>query len=184
MSTHEAAPTLCPRDRHHWRSWLEAHHAEHKNVWLVYHKKSSPTPTLTWSEAVDEALCFGWIDSRAQPIDAYRYRQFFSQRKPESGWSAVNKQKVKELIAAGKMMPAGHLSIEVARTKGAWSLLDDVEALVIPEDLARAFTLDSEAKRRFAALSHSAKRTALYGLLMAKRPATRAKRITAIVVGG
>ncbi len=65
MSTHEKASTVCPRDRDHWREWLLAHHAEHENVWLVYHKKSSPTPNLTWSEAVDEALCFGWIDSRA-----------------------------------------------------------------------------------------------------------------------
>ena len=181
MSTHEAAPTVCPRDHRHWRSWLEAHHEVHENVWLVYHKKSSPTPNLTWSEAVDEALCFGWIDSRAQPIDADRYRQFFSRRKPKSGWSAVNKQKVAELIAAGKMTAAGHASIELAKENGAWALLDDVEALVIPDDLAEAFAQDPAAERRFQELSRSAKRLALHGLLMAKRPATRAKRIAAIL---
>jgi uncharacterized protein YdeI (YjbR/CyaY-like superfamily) len=172
---------VCPQNRQQWREWLHAHHAQDQSVWLVYYKKTSATPTLTWSEAVDEALCFGWIDSQAKPLDKERYQQFFSRRKPKSGWSKVNKDKVQQLIATGKMMPAGLASIETAKQNGAWVLLDEVEALRLPADLELAFAEHPEAHRYFLQLSRTAKRNALLGLVLAKRPAIRQQRIRAIL---
>lgn len=173
--------TICPQNPQQWREWLQANHAQHQAVWLIYHKKASATPTLTWSEAVDEALCFGWIDSQAKPLDAEKYQQFFSRRKPSSGWSRVNKEKVEQLLATGKMMPAGLTSIETAKQNGSWTLLDEVEALHLPADLAQAFEQWPAAKSHFLGLSRTNKRMLLLGLVLAKRPATRQQRIAAIV---
>jgi uncharacterized protein YdeI (YjbR/CyaY-like superfamily) len=173
--------TVCPQNRQQWREWLHAHHAQYQSVWLVYYKKASATPTLTWSEAVDEALCFGWIDSQAKPLDADRYQQFFSRRKPKSGWSRVNKEKIQRLIAEGKMMPAGIASIETAQQNGYWTLLDEVEALQLPADLEQAFEQRPSARSYFLQLSRTAKRNALLGLVLAKQSATRQKRIMAIL---
>lgn len=173
--------TFCPASPRHWREWLQAHHAEKQSIWLIYHKKHSATPSLTWSQAVDEALCFGWIDSRAQPLDDARYRQFFSRRKPGSGWSRVNKIKTERLIAAGQMMPAGFASIEAAKQTGAWTLLDDVEELRLPADLAQPLQAQPVAARYFESLSRTDKRNMLQWLVLAKRPATRQKRIAEIV---
>jgi uncharacterized protein YdeI (YjbR/CyaY-like superfamily) len=173
--------TFCPSSREQWRAWLQAHHAEQQSVWLVYYKKQAATPTLTWSEAVDEALCFGWIDSQAQPVDDHTYRQLFSRRKPKSGWSRINKAKVERLLADGQMTPAGLASIATARQNGSWTLLDDVEALRIPADLEAALRQRPAAEAYFARLSKSDKRALLQWLVLAKRPATRHKRLTEIV---
>ncbi|GAB3635974.1 YdeI/OmpD-associated family protein [Hymenobacter arcticus] len=180
MSQPEAL-TICPHSPQHWREWLQAHHQQHQRVWLVYHKKASATPTLTWSEAVDEALCFGWIDSQAKPLDAEKYQQFFSRRKPTSGWSKVNKAKVQRLISEGRMMPAGLASVERAHQNGTWTLLDEVEALHLPADLARAFAQHPAAGNHFGQLSRTARRNLLLGLVLAKRPATRQQRLAAIL---
>ncbi|MDO7885267.1 YdeI/OmpD-associated family protein [Hymenobacter cheonanensis] len=180
--TPEAEPeTFCPASPQHWREWLQAHHAERQFIWLIYHKKNSATPSLTWSQAVDEALCFGWIDSRAQPLDAERYRQFFSRRKPGSGWSKVNKAKIERLIATGLMTPAGLASIEAAKQTGAWTLLDDIEELRIPADLAQQLQARPLAASYFESLSRTDKRNILQWLVLAKRPATRQKRLAEIV---
>jgi len=173
--------TVCPQNRQQWREWLQAHHAQHQSVWLVYYKKTSATPNLTWSEAVDEALCFGWIDSQAKPLDADRYQQFFSRRKPKSGWSRVNKEKVRQLIAGGQMQLAGLAAIETARQNGSWELLDAVEALLLPPDLALALAQNPAAEVYFQSLSRTNKRNLLLGLVLAKRPETRQRRITAIL---
>lgn len=174
-------PLVCPQNRQQWREWLQVHHDQHQAVWLVYYKKASATPTLTWSEAVDEALCFGWIDSQAKPLDTEKYQQFFSRRKPKSGWSRINKEKVQRLIAEGKMMPAGIASIETAQQNGSWALLDEVEELRLPADLERAFEQQPVARSYFLKLSRTAKRNVLLGLVVAKRPATRQQRITALL---
>jgi len=180
--TPEAAPeTFCPVSPQHWREWLQAHHAEKRSVWLIYHKKQSATPSLTWSQAVDEALCFGWIDSRAQPLDHQRYRQFFSRRQPGSGWSKINKAKVERLLAAGLMTPAGLASIETAKQNGAWTLLDEVEELRLPADLAHLLQARPLAARYFESLSRTDKRNILHWLVLAKRPATRQNRLAEIV---
>ncbi|RZL13155.1 MAG: hypothetical protein EOO62_09015 [Hymenobacter sp.] len=177
----QEVPTVCPQSQQHWREWLQTNHDQHQAVWLVYHKKASATPTLTWSEAVDEALCFGWIDSQAKPLDKERYQQFFSRRKPTSGWSRVNKEKITRLLAAGYMRPAGLASIETAKQNGSWTLLDEVEELRLPADLALAFEQCPAAKAHFLGLSRTTKRTLLLGLVLAKRPATRQQRIAAIL---
>ncbi len=179
-----AVLTVCPRDRQQWREWLHAHHDQHQAVWLVYYKKTSATPTLTWSEAVDEALCFGWIDSQAKPLDGDRYQQFFSRRKPSSGWSKVNKEKVQRLLAAGLIMPAGLASIELAQQNGSWALLDEVEELRLPADLALAFAQRPAAHTHFLSLSRTAKRNLLLRLVLVKQPATRQRHITAILALG
>ncbi len=174
--------TFCPVNRQHWRVWLEEHHAAKQSIWLIYHKKRSGKPPLTWSEAVDEALCFGWIDSRAKPIDEDNYMQFFSPRKPLSGWSKINKEKVQSLINSGLMSNAGLSSIATAKQNGSWLLIDEVEAGVIPEDLEAAFQKEPGARSYFLNLSRSDQRTMLQWLVLAKRPETRQNRIRAIVV--
>ncbi len=179
--TKEPAPSVCPSSPQQWREWLLAHHATARGVWLVYYKKAAGQPSLSWSQAVDEALCFGWIDSQAKPLDAQRYQQFFSPRKPASGWSRINKQKVEHLTAAGRMAPAGLASVAVAQQNGAWALLDEVEALRLPPDLAQAFAEQPAAGEYFARLSRTAKRSLLLGLVLARQAPTRQRRIAAIL---
>jgi uncharacterized protein YdeI (YjbR/CyaY-like superfamily) len=181
MTPEKEPETFCPASPQHWREWLQAHHAEKQSVWLIYHKKKSASPSLTWSQAVDEALCFGWIDSRAQLLDDERYQQFFSRRKPSSGWSKINKVKIERLSAAGLMAPAGLASIEMAKQNGAWTLLDEVEELHLPADLAQPLQARPLAASYFERLSRTDKRNILQWLVLAKRPDTRQKRIAEIV---
>ena len=173
--------TFCPTSQQHWREWLQDHHADKQSVWLIYHKKKSGNPTLSWSEAVDEALCFGWIDSRAKPVDDNTYMQFFCRRKPTSVWSKINKEKVQQLINNGLMTEAGLSSIETAKQNGSWTLLDDIEARIIPADLADALQKKPNAQRYFLSLSKSDRRSILQWLVLAKRVETRQNRINEIV---
>jgi uncharacterized protein YdeI (YjbR/CyaY-like superfamily) len=172
---------FCPTSRQQWRQWLEENHSSKQSVWLVYHKKKTKIPSISWSEAVDEALCFGWIDSTAKPIDAYTYRQFFTKRKPKSVWSKVNKDKIERFIKEGLMAEAGYKVIEIAKQNGSWATLDDVEALIIPEDLELAFQANSGLKEIFLNLSKSVIKSHLYRLVLAKRPETRQQRIKEII---
>ena len=180
MPTSEPA-LFCPTSPQHWREWLHAHHATQQSVWLVYYKKKANQPTLTWSQAVDEALCFGWIDSQAKPIDGERYRQYFSRRKATSGWSQVNKEKVAQLMAKGRMTQTGFDSIAIAQQNGSWTLLDEATALLLPADLALALQNIPAASSYFLSLSKSARRDMLQWVALAKRPATRQRRIAEIV---
>jgi uncharacterized protein YdeI (YjbR/CyaY-like superfamily) len=173
--------TFCPSSPEQWREWLQAHHATRQSVWLVYYKKAANQPSLTWSQAVDEALCFGWIDSQARPIDDEKYQQYFSRRKPGSGWSKVNKEKVALLIAAGRMTQAGLASIELAQQNGSWTLLDEATALVLPADLAQELQKSPAASHYFLGLSKSVRQNILQWVALAKRPATRQQRIAEIV---
>ena len=172
--------SFCPKDKEDWRNWLKENHLIEDSVWLIINKKNSPNPNLSWSEAVDEALCFGWIDSTMKPIDDNKYRQYFSKRKPKSNWSRVNKNKVKTLIEQGLMEEAGFKSIEIAKKNGSWTFLDEVEALVVPEDLQAAFTKYKGSREYFDSLSKSAKKILLYWVISAKRKETREKRILEI----
>jgi uncharacterized protein YdeI (YjbR/CyaY-like superfamily) len=172
--------TFCPANRLQWRRWLQKNHAKEQSVWLIYYKKKANISTITWSEAVDEALCFGWIDSTARPIDDEKFMQFFTRRKPNSVWSKINKEKVQRLIDEGLMTQAGYESIEVAKQNGCWSILDKVEALEIPADLAKEFKSYPGSKAYFLSLSRSARKSMLQWLVLAKRPETRQKRITEI----
>ena len=170
-------------DRARWRAWLEANAGTASAVWLVVYKKGSGQPSITWDEAVEEALCFGWIDSKAKPIDDLRYRQYFSPRKPTSVWSKVNKARIERLIADGLMREPGLRAIATAKANGSWSALDDVEALVIPDDLAAAFAESPGAREAFERFSRTNRRNILQWIATAKRPQTRAKRIAATVSG-
>ena len=164
-----------------WRKWLADNHLSKQSVWLVFYTKSSGKKTITWSESVDVALCFGWIDSKKIKMDDERSHQFFSKRKAKSTWSKINKLKVAQLIEKGLMTEAGYASIDVAKQNGSWTMLDDVEELIVPEDLKERLNTNSIAKTFFNNLSKSSKKAMLQWLVLAKRPETRQKRIAEIV---
>ena len=178
--SNKKAETYCPKSRTDWRKWLEKNHESEQSVWLVYFRTSTKVASVTWSEAVDEALCFGWIDSTKKTIDEERYMQYFSRRKPNSMWSRVNKEKVDQLIQNNLMTKAGLASIATAKQNGSWTFLDEVEALVIPEDLAAALADHEGAIDYFDGLSKSAKKILLHWIISAKRPETRQKRVLEI----
>lgn len=173
--------TFYPKSRQEWREWLNKNHNKKQSVWLIYYKKKSTIPTVTYSEAVDEALCFGWIDSKTKPMNEDAFMQFFSKRKSKSVWSKVNKEKIQRLIEAGLMTQAGYDIIETAKQNGSWTILDDAEALVIPADLENEFQKRANAKKYFLSLSRSDKRNILQWLVLVKRQETRQKRIAEIV---
>ncbi|AWV98954.1 YdeI/OmpD-associated family protein [Arcticibacterium luteifluviistationis] len=178
--THKKDDTFYPKSQTEWRAWLEENHVSQPSVWLIFYKKSSPKPSILWSDAVDEALCFGWIDSKKQTIDKDSYRQFFSRRKPNSTWSKINKEKVKTFIANGQMTPAGLKSIAIAKENGSWSILDSVEALIVPDNLEHEFSKHAGAKEYYQSLNKSHKKQVLYWIVAAKREETRMKRISEI----
>lgn len=173
--------TFYPKNRNEWREWLQQNHRTKQSIWLIYYKIKSNIPTILYSEAVDEALCFGWIDSKAKSVDHQTTMQYFTKRKPNSVWSKVNKAKVERLTAAGLMTKAGFEAIETAKENGSWTILDDVEELIIPPDLEHAFLDHPNAKAYFLGLSRSDKRNMLQWLKLAKRPETRQKRIAELV---
>ncbi|MFY0674836.1 MAG: YdeI/OmpD-associated family protein [Bacteroidia bacterium] len=172
--------TFCPRNTEEWRNWLENNYDKKKAIWLIYYKQHSPKHNITWSQAVDQALCFGWIDSVINKIDDDKYKQYFSKRKDKSIWSRINKDKVKMLIENGQMHHAGLASIAVAKQNGSWTFLDQVDALIIPEDLKQAFELHNGALAFYEGLSNSIKKQLLYWVVSAKRKETRNSRISEI----
>jgi uncharacterized protein YdeI (YjbR/CyaY-like superfamily) len=181
MKTEKEIETIYAKSRQEWREWLQDNHDKKQSVWLIYYKKKSAVPSVVYSDAVDEALCFGWIDSKAKPIDEDSYMQFFSRRKPKSVWSKVNKEKIERLTKQGLITEMGFEAIERAKQNGSWTLLDEAEALIIPQDLEEEFQKRPNAKQYFSSLSRSDKRNVLQWLVLAKRPETRAKRIREIV---
>ena len=144
-----------PKSRKAWRDWLKKNHASSSGVWLVYAKKHSALPSLTYNDAVEEALCFGWIDSKINPIDDDFYMQVFTPRKPKSIWSASNKTRFERLRAAGLMARAGLAAAEAAKGSGAWNATKHVEELVIPPDLKKAIKANADASRNWASYSAS-----------------------------
>ncbi|UBM59432.1 YdeI/OmpD-associated family protein [Marinilongibacter aquaticus] len=176
----EDIETYSPKSRTDWRNWLDANHQSKQSVWLIFFKTTSPLFTIGWSEAVDEALCFGWIDSTKRTIDKESYMQYFSKRKPNSIWSKINKDKVDDLISKEQMREAGYKSIEIAKKNGSWFILDEVEALIVPQDLKRAFDKRAGSFEYYQSLSSSAKKILLSWLVLAKRTETRQNRIVEI----
>lgn len=169
-----------PEDQAAWRAWLQKHHQAKNAVWVVFHKKHSGKPTLSWSDAVDVALCFGWIDSKKISLGDGSSHQFFSKRKPNGTWSKINKGKVARLTAEGLMAEAGLRAIAAAKENGSWALLDTVEELTVPDDLAEELKTKAGAEDFFMSLSKSSKKMLLQWVALAKRPETRQKRITEI----
>jgi uncharacterized protein YdeI (YjbR/CyaY-like superfamily) len=146
-------------------------------IWLIYYKVKSKQPSVRYDEAVKEALRFGWIDSKVKSLDEERYQQVFTPRKPKSVWSKLNKQSIEELMQQGLMTEAGLAKIALAKQNGAWTALDEIEALVIPNDLQQALAANESAYQNFAAFSNSSKKNILTWINGAKRPETRSQRI-------
>lgn len=159
-----------------WRRWLAANHGRTEGVWLVTFKKDSGKPHLPYADAVEEALCFGWIDSKPGKVDEQRSKLWMSPRKAKSAWSRVNKERIERLIAAGLMTAAGLAKIDAAKQDGSWTALDAVEALEIPADLRTALAVH-KSTANFEAFPPSAKRGILDWIRQAKTAATREKRI-------
>lgn len=173
-----------PKSTKEWRKWLEKNHQTQSSVWVVFYNKSSKKKTISWSESVDEALCFGWIDSKKIKIDEESSHQFFSKRKAISTWSKINKEKIKRLIEEKKMTSAGHEIIEIAKKNGSWEMLDEVEELIIPSDLESAFELNPVAHEYFSSLSKSNRKMILQWIVLAKRLETKQNRIKEIIERG
>jgi uncharacterized protein YdeI (YjbR/CyaY-like superfamily) len=165
------------KDRQEWRAWLEQNHATASGVWLIYYKKETGKPQVAHDEAVEEALCFGWIDSVANKVDTDSRLQMFSPRNPKSPWSGLNKRRIEKLIEQGLMTAAGLAKIEAAKQDGSWYSYDAIETLTVPEDLALALSANADADKYFAAFSPSSKKMILWWIASAKRPETRQKRI-------
>ena len=170
-----------PGTRRAWRQWLAKHHATRPGVWLVLDKAASGHQKLAYDAVVEEALCFGWIDGKALTIDDDQFRVLYKPRSPKSGWSAINKQRVRRLIAAGLMAPAGLAKIAEAKRNGAWSSLDAAESLTVPDDLGAALRANKRAAANYDTFAPSSKKLILTWIASAKRPETRAKRIAETV---
>lgn len=182
MSALDDAPLVHADDRATWRAWLEANHAGTRGAWLVLWRprsaraRSGPT-VLDYEGAVEEALCFGWVDSTGGAIDDERTRLYFAPRKPRSGWAATNKARIERLLADGRMASAGLAAIQRAKANGSWEILDSAERLEVPDDLAAALAALPTAALNFGAFPPSARKQLLTWVAFAVRPETRADRI-------
>ena len=176
----DGRPMVLAETRAEWRAWLEQNH-DSKGAWLVSWKKATGRPFVPYTETVDEALCFGWIDSRRNKLDEERAMQLFTPRRPKSPWSRINKEKVARLSAQGLMAPAGMRMVETAKTNGSWTVADEIEEVFIPPDLADALAEDEGARGFFDRFPESAKKAILWWIKTAKRPETRAARIAETV---
>lgn len=174
----EGVKAFYARDGASWRQWLAENHDTEKSVWLVIYKKASTTPSVYYDEAVDEALCYGWIDSKPNKRDEESYYQFFAKRNPKSNWSKVNKDKITRLTQEGRMAPAGLAMVRLAKESGTWTALDAIENLELPLDLQAALDCYPPAYENFKNFPRSVKRGILEWIITAKRPATRKKRVT------
>lgn len=170
-----------PKTRDAWRRWLAENHGSSDGVWLVYFKKASGKPRIEYGEAVEEALCFGWVDSKGETIDDERAMLKFTPRNPKSAWSKPNKERVEKLIEEGTMTEVGLAAIATAKRNGTWSALDSVEALKVPADLAKALAANKKAKGYFDAFSPSSRKIILWWIESAKRQETREKRVAETV---
>lgn len=178
MAAGNDLPKIEVTSRAQLRAWLDAHHADSGSIWLVTWKRQTPDRHVPYDAIVEEALSFGWVDSLPRKLDAERTMLRLSPRKPGSAWSAANKARVERLTTAGSMMPAGLAMVEAAKADGTWTFLDDVERLEVPADLAEALATNPGSAEHFAAFPRSVRRGILEWIKQARRPETRAKRIT------
>lgn len=177
MGIDERLDSVYASDRASWRVWLEENHRTSSGIWLIYCKVKSGKPSVLYAEAVKEALCFGWIDSKVKSIDEKRYQQIFTPRKPKSVWSKLNKQYIEELVDQGLMTDAGLAKILAAKQDNSWTTLDAIEALIMPADLIAALNINPAAQQNFEKFSNSSKKNILFWIDSAKRLETRLKRI-------
>ena len=181
METKNGFKTFYAKDRKAWRRWLEKNGEKEKAVWLILYRKGAATNSVTYVEAVEEALCFGWIDSKPNKRDEESYYQFFAQRKPRSNWSKSNKERVARLVEEGLMTERGLAMVEVAKQNGGWTALDEINELILPDDLQNAMAKNKTAMQYFNSFPPSAKRVILEWIGNAKREETRKKRIAETV---
>ncbi len=159
-----------------WTRWLEKHHAD-DGVWLVTWKKASSRPSVAYADTVEAALAVGWVDSRPNKLDNDRSMRWFTPRSPTSPWSRINKATIARLERDGRLTPAGRALVDAAKANGAWTVYDDIEDLVIPDDLSKTLDSDRVARENFDRFADSAKKNILWWIKSAKRPATRTSRI-------
>ncbi len=169
--------SIHPKTRAEWRAWLEQNHIQAEGIWLISYKKATGKPRMEYDEIVEEALCFGWIDSKPNKLDEERSLLWVAPRKEGSGWSKLNKERVARMIAGNQMSPAGMKKIDAAKQDGSWNALDAIENLEIPHDLETAFANYQSARKNFDAFPRSVKRGILEWIANAKRAETRSKRI-------
>jgi uncharacterized protein YdeI (YjbR/CyaY-like superfamily) len=165
------------KSREQWRTWLERNHLTSAGVWLVTYKKETGKPRIDYGEAVEELLCFGWVDSKPAKLDEERSMLLCTPRKPRSAWSKLNKERVERLMAQGLMAPRGLELVALAKQRGTWDALNDVDALVEPEDLKARLDGNAAARTHWDAFPPSTRRGILEWILNAKRPETRQKRV-------
>ncbi len=164
-----------------WRAWLEANHDTKRGVWLCSWRGEEHGPRCPYPEAVEEAICFGWIDSTMTTLDEARGLQMFTRRKPRSTWTRLNRRRVEEMEAAGLMTDAGRAAVERAKANGWWTIYDPVEDLIEPVELAAALDAEPDARRHWDDFSPSARKMMLWWVISAAKPETVAKRVSAIV---
>lgn len=178
--------TTHPKTRAQWRKWLEKNHLTSPGIWLVYYKKETGKRKLSYDEAVEEALCFGWIDSLPRKLDMERAMLKFTPRKPKSVWSRLNKIRVEKLSKQKLMMPAGLLKIEQAKKDGSWDILTPADSHTennkLPSDLEKALRKTTKALSNFNAFPPGYRRRFLFWIDSAKRPETRTVRINQTVL--
>ena len=177
----EGKPLLHLKTREEWRAWLERNHDKSDGVWFVSWKKATGRPVIPYTNAVDEALCFGWIDSKVKRLDEERAMRMFTPRNPKSQWSRINKNKVARLLEQGLMTAAGMKFVKAAKADGSWNVSDEIEDLVIPPDLASALAENHAAGEYFRNLPDSWKKSSLWWIKSARRSETRAERIAKTV---
>jgi uncharacterized protein YdeI (YjbR/CyaY-like superfamily) len=174
-------PIYHPPDLGAWRAWLAANHGTTRGVWVATWRKASGRDPVVYEELVEEAICFGWIDSTANTLDDERALQLMTPRKPKSGWTRLNRRRVADMEAQGRMTDAGRRAVEAAKANGWWTIYDPIEDLVEPDDLAAALDASSAARAAWDAFPPSARKQMLWSVVSAGKPETRARRITKIV---
>ncbi len=157
-----------PKNRGHWREWLKLNHNRTNGLWIIFYKKTSKYYNLSYEEARDEALCFGWIDSTKCKIDETKFKQYFSPRRKNSGWSSFNKKKIKELINLGLMTQAGFSVIEQAKKNGTYYIFDNIENLNLPKELEEEFKNNKKAKEIYDKLTYKERKHILYKIYLLK----------------
>lgn len=163
--------------RSQWRAWLRQHHARADGIWVVTHKKAQGRKHVRYADIVEEALCFGWIDSKPRALDEARSMLWIAPRKPGTNWSRLNRERVARLTRDGLMSAAGQRKVDAAQQDGSWSRLDAVDAITIPPDLAEAFRAHPGSAANFAGFPPFTKRAILEWIMIAKRAETRSARI-------
>ena len=182
MTVKPDLPIIPFASREAWEAWLEGQHAVSQGVWLKIAKKGSGIETVTFAEALDAALCYGWIDSQADKFDGHYWLQRFTPRKPRSKWSQVNREKVAKLTEAGRMKPAGLREVERAKADGRWdAAYEPPSAATVPDDLRMELEKNEGAREFFEALNSTNRYAILYRIQDAKKPETRARRIARYV---